>query len=303
MANWAGAAISLGLVIGVGIWGYQLLVRDVSGVPVVKAIEGPMRVAPTDPGGSPAEYQGLAVNNVAAEGTAEAPADRLVLAPRPIDLSDEDTVSAVLAALTGTGTGTSGPATVAAVQPAAMPVEAPAPLSMAELAAQLTDGVTPLIAVEPDATPASPVASAVVAALSEAMAAPMIEGGIALSLRPKPRPADLLTTASVDPAVEAAVAAITASAEVDAESIPVGTRLAQLGAYESAEVARSEWDRLQGRFTEYLEGKNPVIQKASSGGRIFYRLRAMGFADIHDARRFCSALVAEKADCIPLVTR
>jgi hypothetical protein len=29
----------------------------------------------------------------------------------------------------------------------------------------------------------------------------------------------------------------------------------------------------------------------------------MGFADLGEARRFCSALVAERADCIPVVTR
>ncbi|HBS49363.1 MAG TPA: sporulation protein SsgA, partial [Rhodobacteraceae bacterium] len=33
------------------------------------------------------------------------------------------------------------------------------------------------------------------------------------------------------------------------------------------------------------------------------RLRAMGFDDISDARRFCSALVAGGADCIPVTTR
>jgi len=68
-------------------------------------------------------------------------------------------------------------------------------------------------------------------------------------------------------------------------------------------VARQEWDRLSDRFGEYLEDKNRVIQKAQSGGRTFYRLRALGFADLSDARRFCSALVAEKAECIPVVTR
>jgi hypothetical protein len=29
----------------------------------------------------------------------------------------------------------------------------------------------------------------------------------------------------------------------------------------------------------------------------------MGFEDLSDARRFCSALVARNADCIPVVTR
>jgi hypothetical protein len=77
----------------------------------------------------------------------------------------------------------------------------------------------------------------------------------------------------------------------------------QLGAFDSDEVARSEWGRLSSRFNDYLAGKKRVIQRAESGGRVFYRLRAMGFSDLADARRFCSALVAENADCIPVVTR
>ena len=73
ITNWAGAAVSLALIVGIGVWGYKMLARDVSGVPVVRAASGkPMRVQPEDPGGSPAMHQGLAVNRVAADGTAEA---------------------------------------------------------------------------------------------------------------------------------------------------------------------------------------------------------------------------------------
>ena len=46
-----------------------------------------------------------------------------------------------------------------------------------------------------------------------------------------------------------------------------------------------------------------MIQEAESGGRTFYRLRALGFDDLSDARRFCSVLVAENADCIPVTAR
>ncbi len=44
------------------------------------------------------------------------------------------------------------------------------------------------------------------------------------------------------------------------------------------------------------------IQKAESGGKVFYRLRAFGFDDLSDARQFCSA-VNDKVACIPVVTR
>ena len=66
LLNWIGALTSLALIAGLSAWGYQLAVRDVSGVPVIVALEGPMRVAPEDPGGQLAAHQGLAVNAVAA---------------------------------------------------------------------------------------------------------------------------------------------------------------------------------------------------------------------------------------------
>ena len=46
-----------------------------------------------------------------------------------------------------------------------------------------------------------------------------------------------------------------------------------------------------------------MIEQAQSGGKTFYRLRAMGFDDLSEARRLCSALTAAKASCIPVVTR
>ncbi|MFN3938870.1 MAG: SPOR domain-containing protein, partial [Gemmobacter sp.] len=90
LINFTGAALSLALLVGVVVWGYRIAVRDATGVPVIQAMQGPMRVAPEDPGGVVAAHLGLAVNRVAGEGTAAPPAERVILAPRPIDLSDED---------------------------------------------------------------------------------------------------------------------------------------------------------------------------------------------------------------------
>ena len=91
--------------------------------------------------------------------------------------------------------------------------------------------------------------------------------------------------------------------EVDPASLPDGTRLVQLGAFDSAEIARGEWDRIAIRFEALMADKRRVIQAASSGGRTFYRLRVEGFADVTDARRFCAALVAEGTNCIPAQVR
>lgn len=292
LTNLTGAVLSLALVAGVGVWGYKMIMRDVSGVPVVRATQGPMREAPADPGGDAAAHQGLAVNAVAAEGTAAAPADRLVLAPPPLELSLDDVMPLTQASAVIDARPT---AEAAERDPSAAP-EQIRKASVLALADQIAAGVAPIAPLKEDVTgpDAAESPEAEIEAVATRSAAPVT--------RPRARPASL---SSVSDAVAYAVAAARSAPldEVDAATIPLGTRLAQLGAFDSAEVARAEWDRLSGRFGDFMEGKQRVIQRAESGGRTFYRLRAMGFADLGDARRFCSALVAERAECIPVVTR
>lgn len=299
LTNFAGAAISLALVAGVAVWGYQLVMRDVSGIPVVRAAEGDMRVRPEDPGGQLARNTGLAVNEIAAEGEASGPVDQVVLAPRPMDLLAEDQPM---------------PADTVA------PVQQPAPLDVAasleapevDVAAALSAGnvddvVNQLIAgldsIDAEPVETEPVLASITAAELPETPTPVpavVTGpGPRESKRPQLRPATApraVTPVSVTP-TSAQIS------DLDASSIPSGTRLVQLGAFDSPDIARAQWDKMQGRFGDLLRGKDRIVQQAQSGGRTFYRLRAHGFADLSDARRFCSALVAEGADCIPVVTR
>ena len=90
LVNYAGAAVSCALIIGVAIWGYKLVVRDVSGIPVVRAMSGEMRILPENPGGTVSTNLGLAVNEVAARGQAAAPEDTVALAPVTAGLAAED---------------------------------------------------------------------------------------------------------------------------------------------------------------------------------------------------------------------
>jgi len=282
--NWTGALTSVALVVGLGLWGYRLTVRDVTGVPVVRALEGPMRVAPEDPGGEAAAHQGLAVNAVAAAGEAEAPADRLVLAPRPVALAEDDLPAAAEPRL--------APAEEAAVAQEEAPEEttpeaAPDPIQAAlAMAVQETGGF-------------ESAEEAAAAEEAEPKIIPASVPGVTRSPRPAARPAGVAAARAAQPATSAAPAEI----EVAAADVAAGSNLVQLGAYDSPEVARAEWQRLSGRFAALMEGKQRLVQSAKSGGRTFYRLRAVGFADISDARRFCAALTAENAGCIPVVAR
>lgn len=295
--NIIGAASSVALVAGVSVWGYKLVMRDVSGIPVVRAVEGEMRVRPQEPGGQLAQNTGLAVNEVAAEGEASAPADRLVLAPRPVDLSAEDQ--------------SISEQTVAAVQqPEPLDVSSslnsgPDETSQIDVAGSLQAGnidelVRQLAAESATFDPDTDEVTAVPVSVSvQDLPKVVVDGpGPRLSKRPQMRPNN-----ASDLVVPASTPVVPGFKDLDAASLPPGTRLVQLGAFASPDIAREQWEKLQARFGDYLVGKDRVVQEAKSGGRTFFRLRAFGFADLNEARRFCSALTAEGADCVPVVTR
>jgi len=331
--NIAAAAVSVALIGGVGIWGYKLLVRDVTGVPVVKAIVGEMRVAPENPGGEIASNIGLSVNAVPALGGAAEPEDRLILAPSSVALAQEDMdmvptaavasvpapetneVDAVAVALSEVATNeTSG--TIAAIDPAT-PLTAGDVLALADQVAaeatplsELSEGENVPVEIAVNGVPVNPdiIADSV--------------PGVRQSPRPSVRPAGLRTVAAVvasavsetqatpaaqtatvqepAPAAEVAPAADVVTA---AAAVPAGTSLVQLGAFDGADIAASEWVRLTGNFPEFFDGKERVIQETTSSGRTFFRLRALGFEDSGDANRFCAAMTAEGAACIPVLVR
>lgn len=133
-------------------------------------------------------------------------------------------------------------------------------------------------------------------------APPLVEDAPFVALRPAPRP-EWNTIAQTTPVSVTNAVQTSATAEVSIDELPKGTRLVQLGAYASTDVARSEWARIGGKFTDFFAGKRMVIQEAVSGGKTFFRLRAEGFQDLAEARRFCSALTAAQADCIPVEVR
>jgi hypothetical protein len=330
----AGAALSLALVIGVGVWGYKIVMRDVTGVPVVRAMQGEMRVAPDNPGGEIAAHTGLSVNAVLAEGGAAAPEDRLVLAPAKARLQDEDLAVTPAAAedtpeeavvqTTGDSAQTTGDSAQAAgAAPAPRPeTDTPTEFTTASAGGEDTaPGESSLSAdevlaladqVAADVEPLSelpegenaPVQLSVNAVGPDDILDPGVPG-VAESLRPQLRPASLRVDPQRAGTSEAAAAPETSEAAAPTLTgpLPAGTKLVQLGAFDSPDIAAREWTRVADRFGDFMGGKSRVIQEAQSGGRTLYRLRAQGFEDLSDARRFCAALVAEDAPCIPVVVR
>lgn len=285
LVNWTGALISVGLIVGLGVWGYKLTVRDVTDIPVIRALEGPMRIQPENPGGEQAAHQGLAVNRVQAEGEVDPPADRIVLAPAPVDL-----FSAVEPGQE------QAPRAELPVAAADVPVTAPETSAMAE-------GVEAALALageasaQPDTPPLAETPSPVETRLTKVV--PLSVPGVKRTVLPIRRPVGGFEAAVAARAATQATQ-VAAAVDLDPASIAPGTRLAQLGAYDSPEIARAEWDGFVARFATYMEGKQRVIQEAKSGGRTFYRLRVAGFEGLSDARRFCTVVVADGGACIPV---
>jgi hypothetical protein len=294
--NWAGALVSFLLIVGLAAWGYQLLKRDVTGVPVVRALEGPMRVAPEDPGGVQADYQGLSVTQVSSDGAFEAPIERVTLAPPPVRMADEDRPAE---AITPRPVITPAPdsaldtvlAEVAPSDPAPVRPADPVELALAEALGTTTDAAQPgsvFLLSEGNA----PRDAARVKVIPASIA------GVVTSPRPIARPANLVNAALTTPA-----ATQSDGPEVAASAIPAGTRLVQLGAFPDAESARAAWGALEAEFGDFLKDRRRVIQEATAGGSTFYRLRAVGFEGLSDARQFCAVLTAQNANCIPVVKR
>jgi hypothetical protein len=269
-ANIVGAVISLVVFVGIVTWGAKTVLRDSSGVPVVRALEGPARVAPEDPGGLLVAHQGLTVNEVAGSQITGAADDPLQLAPRPINLQAEDQpIQPVVDRENATAT---APAAVVLPEPEMDAAEALVIDETAEsLAAMLAAGT--------DTAPVKEPASAVIPASAG--------GGPIQSLRPRLRPFAVFTRQT--PRV--------APRNILAAQIVRGAPMAQLGAFGSAAIAEQAWADLSERHGDYLVGKPHVILQAAVGGGTIYRLRVHGFENQEEARRLCTALNRQNAEC------
>jgi hypothetical protein len=290
-----GAVASVALVAGALVWGVRLMVRDATGIPVVRAAEGPMRVAPDNPGGEVALNTGLAVNAVAAEGQAAAPEERLLIAPAAVQLAPEDMevrlgaeAEEMLAAEVTAAPGPDAPVLTAVTEPpeVALPEGPLSADDVLALADQIAAGVEPLTPLEP----LPPIATI-----------PADVPGVAVSLRPPLRPAGVAALGPAPgplPLPEPVAAAPVTPVEVGPPP-PAGTPLIQLGAFATPDLAAAQWDMALARFPAELGPLQRLIQEGVSGGQTFYRLRALGFADMDQTRALCAVLQAAGAECIP----
>ena len=281
---WTGAALSLFLLAGAIGWSYQLIVRDVNQIPIVRAQLGPLRVAPDNPGGLTAANQGLSVTQLAVN---EKPllSNEIYLAPAAEILNEENLALKVTEEYESN--------------------KVDGAFEIKEVNAENSMNLEALPDQKEVDSRSNDVGVLSKAAFSQKKIE--IENAVSLALsitndpdkslswlRPKIRPVGFYRNGN-----------ITEDQIVSNEpmpKLPTGSAVVQLGAFDSKSLAESEWQRFEKILGSILIPKKMVVQKAESGGKIFYRLRASGFSDISDARQFCTA-ISDKVACIPVVTR
>ena len=277
---WIGAVLSLSLLAGAIGWSYKLVVRDINQIPIVRAQLGPLRVAPDNPGGLTAANQGLSVTQLAVN---EKPllSDEINLAPAAEILNEETSASLLrevdklnqidetyeIKEINAENTislyGSSG---AMKGETASKTESLVAQVAFSQKKVEIENAVSLALSITSEFDPSL------------------------TSLRPKTRPRSVQQNRELIVSKE------------PMSKLPIGSAIVQLGAFDSKSLAESEWRRFEKLLGSILAPKQMIIQKAESGGKIFYRLRASGFNDISDARQFCTA-ISDKVACIPVVTR
>jgi hypothetical protein len=291
----AGAVVFLGVVAAMGLWSYRLGTRDAAEVPVIRAMEGPARIQPEDPGGAQAAHQGLEVNTVLSgvpAPVARTPSATAVLPVVPA-LAEEDAPQGALI--------------VAAARAFAEPADAAGD----DLQMPLSEDGIETVVVE-----GAPDLGALVAETLAAEAGSETTGAEA-GARPRSRPGNLqrvraqaptaMVAAAATPPVAAAAtppaAAATRPAAAPAREVASassGSRMVQLGAYDSEQSTRQAWSQLVARHGDLFAGKSLYAERATSNSRVFYRLRVAGFSNTEQTRVMCEQLKARGIDCIPV---
>ena len=296
---WLGAALSVGLVAGVVFWAYNLGQRDALDVPVIRALAGLPRERPVDPGGVQVAHQGMAVNEVLGGSESADPVQSAALAPETSGLTADDqpslpdietldsvTPNAESGEVTAEARGTFAPLPSATEQTdtLAEPV-APAETTMLDIPRPVRRETTPGASSDIDA------------ALSDAIAAALAQAETGEA------PAALTTTEATPTEAMATLATATEDGPGDTPAVPLGTRMIQLGAFDTEAASFVAWDTLSAAHPQLFATMERFVERRQAGGRVFYRLRAQGCTDLAEARAMCAALLARQVQCITVTAR
>ena len=283
-----GAVISLNLILWAGYWTYNIISRDINGIPIVAAQPGPLRVAPDTPGGIEAENIELAVTKIASQELPPNP-QAVELAPSTEKLTPDDIT--IFQAL--------GQKKIIDRQAALnnqVHLGVIEPNLSKEISFEPVNTVTNTANYSITENQSELVAAALALALKPS-ADNLIGSAVAQNkfkqIKPRPRPGSLLEVrvSTTETVMRPALA-----------SVETGLAVVQFGTFATETVAFEEWDRLSKNLSVILDGRPKYVERIKRNGNEIYRLRLGGFVNIDDASRFCSAVISQE-NCVPVIAK
>lgn len=283
-----GAVISVNLILWAGYWTYNIISRDINGIPIVAAQPGPLRVAPDTPGGIEAENIELAVTKIASQ---ELPPN-----PKAVELAP------------GTEKLTPDDLTIFQAIRQKKIIDRQAALNNQIHLGVIEPNLSKEISLEPVNTVTNTANYSITENQSELVAAALalalkpsadnlIANAVAQNkfkqIKPRLRPGSLL---------EASVSTTETVIRPALASVETGLAVVQFGTFATETVAFEEWDRLSKNLSVILDGRPKYVERIKRNGNEIYRLRLGGFVNIDDASRFCSAVISQE-NCVPVIAK
>ena len=260
---WIGLILSISIFVFLIIWGFSLNVSENAEIPVVKAKIKEARIISENPGGQIVNYQGLSVNNVQEQGAAQVTAKRILLAPGPVELRENDLTTTAIKKTDNLDD--LGNAVINQSEKTIV-------LRETEKDKQLTDD-------------------------------PNKVSALALKRSRKPWAREMLIIQNIEKVLEIAEVEISDEEIVEVEitepKIKRGTNLVQLGSYPTRKEAQEAWASFLKRNGTIFKNKKRSIQKFDSS-RYPFQLRALGFTTSGDSRDFCILLTGLVPTCLPM---
>ena len=283
-----GAVISLNLILWAGYWTYNIISRDINGIPIVAAQPGPLRVAPDTPGGIEAENIELAVTKIASQELPPNP-KAVELAPSTEKLTPDDL-------------------TIFQAIRQKKIIDRQAALNNQIHLGVIEPNLSKEISFEPVNTVTNTANYSITENQSELVAAALalalkpsadnlIANAVAQNkftqIKPRLRPGSLLevSTSTTETVIRPALA-----------SVETGLAVVQFGTFATETVAFEEWDRLSKNLSVILDDRPKYVERIKRNGNEIYRLRLGGFVNIDDASRFCSAVISQE-NCVPVIAK
>ena len=274
IVNWAGALLSIIILITLIIWGFSLNVSDSAEIPVVKAKIKELRVVSEEPGGQIVNYQGLSVNNVQEQGSAQSAATRIILAPEPIELIEEDINISIIENSRVTN------------EPKVSSLNNGDGENKKEII-NVLDGISPFAVV-----------------ISVIPKIRNLYGTHSLDKIIENNDVDL-TPGTEDKFIENNDVELTPGTKdkikaANEVSLKSGTNLVQLGFYSTKQKAQKVWSDLMINNSSVFKNKKRIIQNVNIRGNNSYRLTVVGFSGLGESKDFCLFLRDSLPTCLPM---